>query len=574
MSNDLILSVVTGTYNRRESLERFMDSVRSQMPDGLRYNFIICDGGSTDGTLEWLRTIDDVVLVEHGELRGAIKAFTDAAELSTARYTLMGNDDVVLLPGSLIRAIVHLETHPRCAGVGFAHNLPTKGRWEVWDGYRVEYMKAIDTDGKPAQVLYAQIGMFRTEIGHEVGWWGGRDPVMANGAGTYGADNYISARLWELGYTIDSVIGVGNHDTLAPDELRKLNYAQERANPGAFWKLFPDGPHIGEPQTYDVREKLRVLYLPIYEPGHTAQRANKHGLRDALAAHFWVYEHDYVNDRTPLEQLIEMWQPHLLLMQLQGAQTITPAMLARAREAKPDMVVVNWNGDVHERGLIEPSVIALLRHVDLQLTINTAVLPVYEREGITAAYWQIGYEPVPSRLPKAPKYDVLFMGNNYSDKRRELGDLLDSLEDKLGISVGVYGWGWQYGKGETLYKFAESAALVKNAKIVIGDNQYPDSHGFVSNRLFETLANGGFLLHQRVSGLEELTGITNGKHLVFWETMEDLPKAIAYWLSAAHSKERKAIAKAGQAFVREHHSFDVRVRELFEIMRDKLAVTA
>lgn len=571
---DLLLSVVTGTYNRRESLGRFMDSVRRQMPRGLPYNFIICDGGSTDGTLEWLREQSDVVLVEHGALLGAIKAFTDAAELSTARYTLMGNDDVELIDGSLLRAIVHLETHPRCAGVGFAHNLPTRGRYEVWDGFRVEYMKAVAPDGEPTQVIYAQIGMFRTELGHQVGWWGGRDPIMATGAGTYGADNYISARLWELGYTIDSVVGVGNVDKLTPDELRTHNYAQERANPGAFWKAFPDGPHLGAPREYPVDERLRVLYLPIFEPGHGQQKENKRGLREALAKHFLVYEHDYVNDRTPLERLVETWQPHLMLTQLQGAQTITPDMLARAREAKPDMVVVNWNGDVHERGLVEPSVLHLLHHVDLQLTINTSVLPIYEREGITAAYWQIGYEPVPSKLPTVPKYDVLFLGNLYSDKRRELGDLLHGLEAKLGIKVGIYGYGWQYAAGETLYQFEQSAALVKNAKIVIGDNQYTEAYGFVSNRLIETLANGGFLAHQRVNGLDELTGIKDGEHLVFWETLDDLPELIAYWLSPAHQAARKRIAKAGRTFVREHHSFDARVRELFEIIRDKVAVMA
>lgn len=570
-----LLSVVTGTYNRRESLAKFMNSVRRQIPVGLAYNFIICDGGSTDGTLEWLREQPDVDLIEHGALLGAIKAFTDAADKSTARYTLMGNDDVELIDGSILRAIVHLETHPGCGGVGFAHNLPTKGRYEVWDGFRVEYMRAIDTHGEPTQVVYAQIGLFRTELGHQVGWWGGHDPIMANGAGTYGADNYISAKLWELGYSIDTVVGVGNIDKLTPDELRNHNYAQERANPGAFWKAFPKGPRLGEPVDYDVQERMRVLYLPIYEPGHGAQKVNKRGLREALAQHFLVYEHDYVNDRTPLERLVEIWQPHLMLMQLQGAQTITPDMVARAREAKPDMVVVNWNGDVHERGLIEPSVLQLLRHVDLQLTINTSVLPVYERAGITAAYWQIGYEPVPKRLPAAPKYDVLFLGNLYSDKRRELGDLLHGLEDTLGIKVGIYGHGWQYGKGETLYKFDESAALVKNAKIVIGDNQWgAGAHGFVSNRLFETLANGGFLLHQRVDGLEELTGIKDGVHLVFWDTLDELPEAIAYWLSPAHATERKRIAKEGRAFVRDHHSFEVRVRELFEIIRDKVAVMA
>jgi hypothetical protein len=56
--------------------------------------------------------------------------------------------------------------------------------------------------------------------------------------------------------------------------------------------------------------------------------------------------------------------------------------------------------------------------------------------------------------------------------------------------AGPYGAGWAYADGNTLYDFAASAALIQNAKICVGDNYA--GYGFVSNRVFETLANGGF----------------------------------------------------------------------------------
>lgn len=558
-----LVSIITGTYNRRAMLQAFITSARRQLPPAIDYEFVVCDGGSTDGTLEWLRAQADVKLIEHGALLGAIKAFCDAADMATGKYILFGNDDVTLNEGSILRAIVHLETHPRCAGVGFAHDTPNKGRKVVWSenglDYGIQEMDGRDLQGAPIRLLYAQIGLFRTDLAREAGWWGRDDSIMASGDGTYGADNFLSAKLWEAGYTIEWVEGVSNIDHLAPDELRQRNYGRAQQVRSAFQQRFPNGVKIGAPRTYAANEQLRVLYAPVFEPGHATQKANKRGLRDALAKRFLVYEYDYVNDRTPLIDLIRLWQPHMVLTQFHGVHPITPHMVAEARNAKPDALWLNWNGDVDERGLISEPMLAMLRLYDLQLTVNASVLPTYAREGIPAAYWQIGYEPVPDTLPKADKFDVVFLGNAYSQQRRALGDTLM----QLGVNAGLFGAGWAQAQGETLYDFAAGAALYRSSKIAIGDNQYA-ARGFVSNRLFEALANGAFLLHQRVDGLEALTGLCADEHYVEWTDFDDLRAKVAYWLDDKRSKERARIRKQGEAFVRQHHSFDARLAQLFD----------
>ena len=90
----MLLSIVSGTYNRQPYLEAMMKSCVASMPPGIEYEFCICDGGSTDGTLDVLRGRRDVKLLEHGELRGAIKAFNDAAAMATGDYLLIANDDI------------------------------------------------------------------------------------------------------------------------------------------------------------------------------------------------------------------------------------------------------------------------------------------------------------------------------------------------------------------------------------------------------------------------------------------------------------------------------------------------
>jgi spore maturation protein CgeB len=88
--------------------------------------------------------------------------------------------------------------------------------------------------------------------------------------------------------------------------------------------------------------------------------------------------------------------------------------------------------------------------------------------------------------------------------------------------------------------------------------------GFVSNRIFDCLAAGGaLLLHQKVDCLEDFTGLTANVHYVEWADMEDLAKKIAYYMNPKNEAKRAKIVKTAAAYVRENHSFDARLRQLF-----------
>lgn len=558
----MLLSIVTGTYNRLPSLQRMMDSVRREFPRGIAYNFIICDGGSTDGTLEYLRSLSDVVLLEHGELRGAIKAFSDAANLSTADYTVLANDDIEFKPYSLLAALAYLESDARCAAVAMADN---RTSLVTGDGteYRVEGIGALLPDGMQTMVHYAQVGVFRTELGKLAGWWGADDPIMGR-ARTYGGDSYLSARLWEMGYTVNAVEGAQVEDFIARDELRTYNAAVGGKDSAAYYERYPAGPHIPSiPARYPLRERLRILHLPVYEWGHPQRKNLEAGLTEALAEYGLALEIDYLNELHDLPALVRAWQPDLLITQIQNAgPSLSAYKLAMMRQAGPTMTVINWNGDAHEAGLISDEVVKILRYTDLQTTVNAKVLPLYEQLGLRAAYWQIGYKDPIEPLPEMPSYDVLCQMNCYNKVRTEMAKMLRGIRThKRPYRFGLYG-NCKDADGNTHYDFAAQAALYRNARIVVGDT-YPGTEGFVSNRLFQALSQGAFMLQQHSQSLDRYTGLVPGQHYVEWTTLDDLKAKVLYYLDEERNEDRARIARCGQEFVRANFSYPAQARKLF-----------
>src|SRR5690242_4689170 len=57
-----VVSIVLGSYNRKEFLNEAIQSIRR---NGITvpYEIIVVDGGSTDGALEWLTRQQDVITI-------------------------------------------------------------------------------------------------------------------------------------------------------------------------------------------------------------------------------------------------------------------------------------------------------------------------------------------------------------------------------------------------------------------------------------------------------------------------------------------------------------------------------
>jgi hypothetical protein len=562
------VSVVTGTFGRIDLLKAMMQSVRRYMHHGIPLEFVVCEGGGTDGTLEWLQAQSDVTVIADGHLTGAISAYTRAAYQARYSYCLLVNDDVFFEDYSILAALTYLEEHPSCGAVAFADDRPAQGKPA---GFHIQTMTASDLQGRPVSVPYAQVGLFRRWLGDLCGWWGWDDPLFQSH--TYGGDNYLTARILEYGYSVDAVQGVRVKDIVADDSLRAHNIQHEKRTlqeGGGYYKRFTSPPQMIDHLAISNPESesgLRTLYLPIFEsktyPHHPIM---KRGLREALQKRGPVVEVDYINEPYDLVALVKAFQPHILFTQCQRDLID----LTAARAAQPEMLVLNWNGDVYLDALIDPKTMDWLKaSVDVQLCVNGAALPVYEAHGIKAAYWQCAYEPVEGHVFISPENapEIVLMGSAYSERRKDCARVIVGM----GYKTHLVGSGWSseefepFNAGNTTYNFEVSHAIRKAASLEIGDNQYYTDTGFISNRVFDCLAAGGaLLLHQKVERLEEFTGLRAGVHYIVWDDFKDLQTKIAYYMNPKHSAKRDKIVKQAYDYVKACHSFEARLSELFD----------
>lgn len=555
-----LISIVSGSYNRLPLLQTMLASARAAF--SLPMEFIIVDGGSTDGTQDWCKSQSDLVLIEQSELLGAIRAFDAGALAARGEYVVMANDDITFHPGSLLRAWSYLEGDSGAGAVAFMDNRVVDTRVVLEGNYGVQMIQA-----SPTPVVYAQVGMYRRWLGNVCGWWGSSDPTMRTGR-TYGGDNYLSARIWELGYRVEVVKGVAIDDHIHQDSLREQNLAIDLNRPSAYYARYPQGPTIPPAPLIPNRHvpRLRILYCPIYEPGWKVQKEQKRGLREALQRYFHVIEFDYVNHprerlEADLTHLAWAFKPDVMLLQIHAVDQFTPALLSKMKAQAPGALVVNWCGDEWERSYLAEPMLEIHRLTDLYTGVNVTALGEAARlTGVNVAYWQCAFEPAEDK-ERTEEVDILFMGRAYSDERKAFGEWLLSLPYK----VEIQGSGWSVETIDSTYNFQAGRDAYRRAKVAIGDNQFPESHGFVSNRMFEALAAGGAMyMQQHVPGLAELTGLQNNVHYVEWRNQDYLKEQLKHWLDPKRDKQRRKIAAAGRAIAEERHSFDHRVKELFD----------
>ena len=105
------ISVVTPSYNQAAFVERAIGSVLSQTGD-FELEYIVMDGGSTDGTVEILRHYDDRLTWLSEKDKGQSDAINKAFKLTTGEIIGWLNSDDYYAPGALAATARCRQTHP------------------------------------------------------------------------------------------------------------------------------------------------------------------------------------------------------------------------------------------------------------------------------------------------------------------------------------------------------------------------------------------------------------------------------------------------------------------------------
>lgn len=160
------VTIVTPSFNQARFLERTITSVLGQGYPNLEY--IVIDGGSTDGSLEIIRRYADRLAhwVSEADL-GQADAINKGFALSSGEILAWLNSDDTYLPGAIAEAAAFLQARPDVAMVyGKAFYIDEEDR-------RVAHYPAGPTDHRGLRrgvtTIPQQASFFRARWWHQVG---------------------------------------------------------------------------------------------------------------------------------------------------------------------------------------------------------------------------------------------------------------------------------------------------------------------------------------------------------------------------------------------------------------------
>jgi len=282
---------------------------------------------------------------------------------------------------------------------------------------------------------------------------------------------------------------------------------------------------------------------------------------------------DFYQLNKKLLNIAKLEKPHLCLVM--GTRLTLPSVesLRQMRELNAKLVI--WITDSpHDAPYYDsfPLIRATAPFYDHIFCAGTEAIDILKNDGIIHTSWlTFGCDPdyhrpmlITDRDKKKYGCDIAFVGAYYPERWQILKEI---KEYDLGI------WGPSWGKlaeqannnihiKDANIDVSEWVKIYNAAKIVIVIHFHGGKSPChqVSPKIYEALACGAFVL---VDSQKDIFSVfENNKHLVIFDSIEDLKKKIAHYLQ--HPAERRKISECGRQEVLARHTYRHRMVEIIE----------
>jgi GT2 family glycosyltransferase len=106
------VSIIIVSYNTKKLLRDCILSVR-KFTKKLDYEVIVVDNNSTDGSIEYIKDIKDLKIIQNKRNLGFGQANNQGMKISRGRYILLLNSDTLFIEDSLSKMVFWMDRHPQ-----------------------------------------------------------------------------------------------------------------------------------------------------------------------------------------------------------------------------------------------------------------------------------------------------------------------------------------------------------------------------------------------------------------------------------------------------------------------------
>lgn len=201
MNKELLVSVVVLNYNGIKYLKKTVKPILDL--NYSNFEFIIVDNGSTDGSLEFIKSFKDIKLIEVGSNLGYSKGKNIGMKYAKGKYVLLLDNDILITNLNLINELICFQNkHKNCIISVPLKNL-SQSKIDYLGGYYSrfyfcrDHFKEIFKFQKPHLVGYPNGGAFfiQLEIWNNLGGFDESQPFNID-------DKDIGIRAYLYGYGV------------------------------------------------------------------------------------------------------------------------------------------------------------------------------------------------------------------------------------------------------------------------------------------------------------------------------------------------------------------------------------